>query len=195
MIRSDHLQWLLTVLFAAATAFHLVRCIRPGVRRTMAAAHRLSEALHAIMGAAMIVMIWPWGEAVPVAVWVTVFAVSAGWFATGVLRSARRRSTHVFFATVMGAMIWMAALTPAPTSAGHAHHMTGTNQALTAGAVITAALGTYLVAASIWWVARGVHIGGLSAATATAMQQPLRWSALCHAMMSAGMGLALLAMA
>jgi hypothetical protein len=193
MIGVEHLRWLLTVLFGAATAVHLARCLRPGGRPDAAAGHRPAEALHAIMGAAMIVMIWPWGGAVPVAVWVVAFASSAGWFAARMVRSARGRNSDLFFATAMGAMVWMATSMPAPTSAEHARH--GMDQALTASAVVSAALGAYLVAASIWWVGRGVRIGGLSTATAAAMQQPLRWSALCHATMTAGMGLALLAMA
>ena len=188
----EHLRWLLTVLFRAATAFPLARCIRPGGRPGATAGHRSAEALHAVMGAAMIVMIWPCGDAVPVAVWVVAFTSSAGWFAARMVRSARRRNSHLFFATVMAAMVWMATSMPAPASSGHAHH--GMDRAPTASAVISAALGAYLVAASIWWVGRGVRIGGLPTATAAALQQPLRWAALCHATMTAGMGLALLGM-
>jgi uncharacterized protein DUF5134 len=166
MIGEERLRWLLTVLFAAVTAFHLVRSGCPGGR----AAHRISEALHAITSGAMIVMIWPWGASVPAAVWILVFTMSAWWFTARAVRWAQRRIDHVFFATTMAAMIWMAAWMPAPAS-------------------------PYLVAASMWLAGRGLHLGELSAATSRAVRQPPNWLALCHATMSAGMGLALLAMA
>jgi hypothetical protein len=55
---------------------------------------------------------------------------------------------------------------------------------------VSAALGAYLVAAALWWAVRGMHLR-----PATIAPQAPRWPEVCHATMSAAMGLALLAMA
>jgi hypothetical protein len=195
MIGLESLRWLLTVVFAATALFHLVRCLRPA--RPQVAEHRFSEVLHLIVGTSMIAMIWPWGAVVPSAVWIAVFTMSAGWFIAGAAVSAGRRLVPVFFATAMGTMVWMGASMPANASTVHGHpDMAG--MAITAGpghtpmGWLSAVLGGYLLLAAFWWVGRGLRIGGLSTAVAT--PRPLGWGALCHGVMSAGMGLTLLAM-
>jgi hypothetical protein len=201
MIGLESLRWLLTAAFAGAAAFHLVRCLGPSALRSARTAdHRFSEALHTVMGTSMIVMIWPWGEVVPPAVWIAVFTMSAGWFIAGVAWSVERRLVPAFFATVMGAMVWMGASMPAPASTVHGHaDMTGMVPDGGAGhgligyaAWVSATLGGYLLLAAFWWIGRGLRIGGLS--TAMAAPRPVGWVALCHGVMSAGMGLVLLAM-
>jgi uncharacterized protein DUF5134 len=161
MIQLESLRWVLTLAFGAAAAFHLVRWLWPP-------AARHEDALHLVMGVSMIVMIWPWGDAVPESTWVTVFTLATGWF---VARAASaRRVLPLYFASAMGAMVWM-------STAGHQHRW------------VTAGFGGYLVAASLWWLIRGMR---LSAGTVDS--RPADWTALCHGTMSAGMGLALLAM-
>jgi hypothetical protein len=95
----------------------------------------------------------------------------------------------------------MGATMPAPVSAHDQAEQGGmpgmampmVNGSLPCTAWISAALGAYLVAAAVWWVLRGMRVGSL--ASADAEPRPLSWTALCHGLMSAGMGLALLTMA
>ena len=55
---------------------------------------------------------------------------------------------------------------------------------------ISAALGAYLVAAALGWAVEGMRLR-----PAAVVPQSPRWPEVCHATMSAAMGLALLAMA
>ncbi|SCL27054.1 hypothetical protein GA0070624_3424 [Micromonospora rhizosphaerae] len=199
MIGIAPLRWLLTVAFGGAAAFHLLRCLRPPAARLCPVAEdRLSEMLHLVMGLSMIAMIWRWGAAVPAAAWIAIFMMSTAWFAVRAVRTPRGRALPVFFATATGTMVWMSASAPGDASAvGHS----GMDMAGMAHAPVgcagwaSALLGGYLVLAAFWWVGRGMRIGGLSTATTNAVACPLDWSALCHGVMSAGMGIALLAMA
>ena len=199
MIGIDPLRWLLTVAFGGAAVFHLLRCLRPPAAwLSPVAEHRLSEMLHLVMGLSMIAMIWPWGAAVPAAVWIVVFMMSTGWFVVQAVWTSRRRAVPVFFATATGTMVWMGASIPGHASAGGhgGMDMAGMGHApVGCAGWVSALLGGYLVLAAFWWVGRGMHIGGLSTATTDAVARPLDWSALCHGVMSAGMGIALLAMA
>ena len=184
MIGLESLRWLLTVAFGSTAVFHLLRCLRPA-----AAEHRVSETLHLVMGLSMIVMIWPGGEIVPMPAWIAVFAMSTGWFVARTVWATRHRAAPAFFATAMATMVWMGASMPAPASAamaGMEHTRIGY------AGWCSALLGVYLVLAALWWAGRGMRVGGLS--TAAAVSRPLGWPALCHAVMSAGMGVALLAM-
>ncbi|PWU50138.1 hypothetical protein DLJ46_07765 [Micromonospora globispora] len=79
MIDSDPLRWLLTVAFGGASISHLLQRPRPSPAwPSLVAEHRLSEILHSAMGLPMIAMIWPWGAAVPAAVWIVVFMMLRG---------------------------------------------------------------------------------------------------------------------
>jgi hypothetical protein len=161
---------------------------------------RVSEAAHLVMGVAMVAMIWPRGHVVPPAVWVAVFTASTGWFVVRALRSTGRRVVLGLFATSMAACAWMGATMPAQAAPGRsdgvAMPMPMSFQAghLTTAGLVSGLLGGYLVVAAAWWFARGLRLGGL-ATTPVPGPRPLSWSALCHGLMSAGMGLALLAMA
>jgi hypothetical protein len=176
MIGLESLRWTLTLAFGAAAGFHLVRWL-------WRAEPWHEDVLHLVMGLSMIVMIWPWGDAVPASAWITVFTLSTGWFVARALGSDRRL-VPLYFASAMAAMVWMSAAAPS----GHMHHRGGMPHNW-----VSVGLGGYLVAAALWWVVRGMRLGRLSAAGADT--RPPDWSALCHGTMSAGMGLALLAMA
>ncbi|MFE9692744.1 DUF5134 domain-containing protein [Micromonospora sp. NPDC005806] len=199
MIGNGPLRWLLTVAFGGAAVFHLLRCLRPPAAwLSPVAEHRLSEMLHLVMGLSMIAMIWPWGAAVPAAAWIAVFMMSTGWFVVRAVRKRRHRAVPMFFATTTGTMVWMCASIPGHASAGGhgGMDMAGMGHApVGCAGWVGALLGGYLVLAAFWRVGRGMRIGGLSAATTDAVACPLDWSALCHGVMSAGMGIALLAMA
>jgi hypothetical protein len=199
----ESLRCLLTAALLLASAYHLSRVPRvPG-------AARVSEILHLTMGVAMVAMLWPWGEAVPPSVWVTVFTASTGWFVVRALRATGRRLALALFATSMAAMAWMGATMPAmagpaapPVSPSVSPPMVGmAMDGMTMGAghltttgVISGVLGGYLVLVSGWWFVRGLRLGGL-ATTPAPGPRPLNWSAVCHGLMSVAMGLALLAMA
>lgn len=182
MIGLESLRWALTCAFAVATMFHLVRVLRP------AGAGFVDEVLHLFMGGSMIAMIWPWGSGVPAGVWVTGFTLSTGWFVSRAIVATGSRLAPIYFASATAAMLWMAATTSAEKS-----EMPGMSHGHAAGypAWISATLGAYLVAAALWWTVRGMR---LRPAAAVAPQAP-RWPEVCHATMSAAMGLALLAMA
>lgn len=197
MIGLEPLRWLLTVAFGGASVFHLVRCLRPARCCPPAGEHRISEALHLVMGVSMVMMIWPWGDRFPAAVWMTVFMGSTGWFVARAVRSTGRRLVLGFFASVTAAMVWMGASMPAQAGPRHdgaampGMTMAGGSPGVTGW--ISGILGGYLVLAAFWWVLRGMRISGL--ATAGAAPQSLGWTSLCHGVMSAGMGLALLTLA
>jgi len=184
MIGLESLRWALTCAFAVATAFHLVRVLRP------ARAGHIDEVLHLFMGGSMIAMIWPWGSGVPASVWVTGFTLSTGWFVSRAIVATGNRLGPLYFASATAAMLWMAA-TASPDK-NEMPAMPGMGHAPAAGypAWISAVLGAYLVAAALWWTVRGLHLHP----AAVAPQSP-RWPEVCHATMSAAMGLALLAMA
>jgi hypothetical protein len=190
VIGLESLRWVLTAAFVVASAYHLAR-----VPRALGG-DRVSEAVHLLMGLAMVAMIWPWGRVVPAPVWVGVFTASTGWFVVRALRSAGRRVVLGLFATSMAACAWMGATMPAQASAGamDAMDMSVSAGRLTTAGLVSGLLGGYLVVAAVWWFARGLRLGGL-ATTPAPGPRPLSWSALCHGLMSAGMGLALLAMA
>ena len=108
MVVPEPLRWLLTVALAGATAFHLGRVLRP--RR--APEHRIAEALHAVMGVAMVAMLWPFGRVVPASAWLVVFAGSVGWFAGQASRAGARWVVPVYFTSTAAAMVWMSGAAP-----------------------------------------------------------------------------------
>jgi hypothetical protein len=189
MVGLASLRWILTVAFAAAGVFHLVRCVRP-----QAAGVRTSEILHLVMCVAMIAMVWPRGASVPAVVWIAVFTVSTGWFVTRAANASGRRMVPAFFATAAATMVWMGASMPAQAAPHHDMAMARPSGSAGYAAWISAGLGGYLVLAAGWWVIRGMRLRALPSTTAAATR-PLNWAALCHGLMSAAMGLALLAMA
>jgi hypothetical protein len=196
VIGPESLRWVLTAAFVVASAYHVTQLPRaPGV-------DRLSEAVHIAMGVSMVAMIWPWGRTVPPAVWVAVFAASTGWFLFRAVRAAGRRFVLGLFATSMAACAWMGATMPAQASGarGDAVAMDGSAMDgmtmgaghLTTAGVVSGLLGGCLLVAAGWWFRRGLRLGSLAAAPDP---RPFSFSALCHGLMSAAMGLALLTMA
>jgi hypothetical protein len=201
VIGPESLRWVLTAAFVVASAYHVTRLPRtPG-------ADRLSEAVHIAMGVSMVAMIWPWGRTVPPMVWVAVFTASTGWFLVRAVRAAGRRLVLGLFATSMAACAWMGATMPAQAAGAHddARAMDGMTMGgmtmggmtmgaghLTMAGVVSGLLGGGLVVAAGWWFRRGLRLGSLAAAPDP---RPFSRSALCHGLMSAAMGLALLTMA
>jgi hypothetical protein len=199
MIGLASLRWVLTAAFGAASAFHLLRVLRPVLLSEPVGENRVSEALHLFMGVSMVAMIWPWGDSIPALIWVAVFTAGTGWFVLRALRSAGSRFMLGMFASSMAAMAWMGASMPAQASAGHRYHLAMGGMSMSSGrlgvsALISGALGGYLVVTAFWWLLRGLRLGTLATAPDPG-ERPPSWSAICHGLMSAAMGLALLAMA
>jgi hypothetical protein len=195
MIGLASLRWVLSTAFVLTSGYHLARCLRPRRLPGPIAETWISEALHLVMGISMIVMIWPWGEVVPVPVWAAVFTASTGWFVARTFRSTGRRLVPIFFASSMAAMVWMGVSMPAQASAGSHPGMAMEGMSMPAGSIgvtgwVSGLLGGYLVAVAFWWIFRGLRLGPV-----VGRPRPLSWSSLCHGLMSIGMGLALLAMA
>jgi hypothetical protein len=186
MVVPDSLRWLLTVALTGATVFHVVRVVRPRAAHQ----HRIADSLHAVMGVAMVGMLWPFGHLVPAPAWLVIFAGSAGWFAAQASRATRRRLIPAYFATAAAAMIWMIEAMPAAP----AMSMPGMSHA-TPGrfAWAGAAIGCYLVAAGLAWTLRGLRLSALATTPAgTPATTSWHWPALCHGVMSVSMGLAML---
>ena len=208
------LRWPLTLVLLAVTAFHAVRLAYWLIRRDRRRSRHLSEALHVVMGAGMLVMSWPWSATVPAIAWATVFAPVTAWFAH--LAAADRpahRTEHVNFAVAAAAMAWMTATMTTPGTA-HTHgpaitqHLHGTAAATPWWSTSTSALlGSYLVLAAIWWAARNTRLTpqwptpAPGATTVEDRPHPpspqvpasTRLAQLCHCAMSAAMALMILA--
>jgi hypothetical protein len=118
------LRWLLTVVFGAATVWSASgRWVsRPGDPAT--GTDRISDLLHALLGIAMIVMVWPWGMAVPAGPQIVVFALATIWFLRLALVPPRsgaaivrpRWSLSLHHAVMAGTMLWLVATIPAVPS-------------------------------------------------------------------------------
>ena len=186
MVVPESLRLLLTLALGGATVFHLGRTLRPGGTHE----HRIAESLHAVMGGAMVAMLWPFGRAVPASTWLVVFAGSAGWFAAQAARAGGRRLVPAYFASAAAAMVWMSEAMPAAP----AMDMPGMDHATPGRAAWAgAAIGCYLVAAGLAWVLSGLRLGALPRAAPTAEPAARwHWPALCHGVMSVSMGLTML---
>jgi hypothetical protein len=190
MVGSPVFGWSLTILFALTGLFVSVRGARDGTGR-------ISGALHLLMGAAMIAMVWPWGRAVPGWLQVAVFGPAAVWFAvlaagpqlTGAAGPREVRWRHGHHALMAAAMVWMAAAVRAPMDQAMSPmpDMPGMDMpgmALPAGVVVVSlVLAGYSALAAAGWVFAAVRGGGGRVLDAT-----------CHAGMSAGMAVLLVAM-
>lgn len=117
-------RWALSAVFAVTAACYLYGLAQPDQRgpglRLVA-----DDALHVLMGVAMIAMLWSWGSAIPVMAYVLVFTAAASWFvaralfipstgAAGVGDPPVAPGHHGFLgmawyhAAMMGSMVWMA---------------------------------------------------------------------------------------
>jgi hypothetical protein len=62
MIESMPLRWMLALVFAGAGGWFLFRSLRPGSDgAALGVTDRISHLAHALMAAAMVVMMWPMG--------------------------------------------------------------------------------------------------------------------------------------
>ncbi|MBE1469303.1 DUF5134 domain-containing protein [Kibdelosporangium phytohabitans] len=108
---SPFLRWWLTALFLLPGLFFLARCLLRGVPAT-----RVSDGLHVLMCAGMIVMMWPTGLVVPVAAQLAVFGAGTLWFAGLVVVGhddcdwPRSWGAHAHHAIMMAGMVWMIAI-------------------------------------------------------------------------------------
>lgn len=156
--------WLLTWLFLATGSWSLIDAV---LAHPDGAIGRISCLWHALMSAAMVAMLWPWGAAVPPAVWTVLFVVGTARFAALALRRFADRADaavpvcHAVMSAAMVAMVWtMPAMHEAavgemrPASAvGTGHH----HDALTSS-------GTTMPGwLSLWCLANAVLLIGVAA--------------------------------
>jgi hypothetical protein len=132
VVSEDVPRWVLSVAFAVAVGHYLGRMVthrRYGAWRSV-----LGEGLHALMGVAMIAMLWSWGSGVPIMAYVLVFTAAALWFvavalfaghspATGPIvtgRCAGPAGNAWYHALMMASMVWMAVLLSATSGSATA---------------------------------------------------------------------------
>ncbi|PWI42662.1 DUF5134 domain-containing protein [Streptomyces sp. ICBB 8177] len=184
MIAATGLRWTLTLAFALVTTFSVTRAVRPGAGHGGSAnSQRVTHALHALMGLAMIAMAWPWGRRLPVAPQVALFSLAAVWFVASVALNDRRMWAHdgdghprlhgFLHAVMMGAMAWMVAVMPdamkggRPSAGGGTGSMadmpgmamSGSGGGMTmslrgAEHTVCVALLAVFVAMTLWWLSR-----------------------------------------
>lgn len=122
MIAANGLRWTLTLVFALTTA-HGAWC---AVTHRTGTADRVDHALHALMGIAMIAMVWPWGMGLASGPQVVLFVAGALWFVGAAPfrgdKGARLKGLPgaLAQAVLMGAMAWMVTLMGSEgTGTGH----------------------------------------------------------------------------
>lgn len=176
MIEAVGLRWLLTAAFAVAGLVCLVRCARPD-RPTESPVERLGALLQALMCAAMVAMVWPWGASLPVVPQVVLFTAATVWFLGVLAFSAGRpdRAGLVHQVLMMVTMVWMVAVMPLTMrpaagqpvhgGSGHAGHGAsghGSGDAAPSAAVPAhvAVVGALVALAMLgwawWWLARAL---------------------------------------
>ncbi|ATY11516.1 DUF5134 domain-containing protein [Amycolatopsis sp. AA4] len=168
MITEPGLRWILTVLFAAAGAFCLYRC----VRRT-GWNGRVADALHAAMCVGMVTMAWPATMTFARIPQVVLFAAAAGWFAVSAAWGfGHGRLPGAHHALMMAGMAWMAfampsamaGMTMSAAAMGGEHagmdmgdaSMTMTGHAPAQVVVVAAVLAVVFLVAGIAWLARAI---------------------------------------
>lgn len=189
MIAAHGLRWILTVLFAAVTLLSVARALRPGVAH--ATAERTTHALHAVMGTAMAVMVWPRGMDVPATPQAAFFLLAAAWFVVAALLRGRwiwrapgeagHPRTHVVLhAVTMGGMAWMLLAMPdgmsgapsAATGAGSMAGMPGMKMSGPGGGmsmrlhgashIVAVVLFVVFVVMGLWWLSRALDTARLA---------------------------------
>jgi hypothetical protein len=157
MIEHLGLRWLLTLVFVGVAVLHVHRL---GVRASTA--DRVGGGVHGAMCAAMVVMAWPWGAAIPLWPQVALFGFGAAWFAAlGLVPLARGGDGRtvappLFHAAGMATMVWM--LVAMRTGGATHSHGGGTSTGW-----IALGLGLLSVAAAYWWFGESVRIVRTSA--------------------------------
>ena len=184
MVTAAAARWLLTAVFTGTALGSVAALWQAGVRR---AADRVSDALHALMCAALVVMTW-WSEPT-IAVWLqtALFGCAMLWFGVtgtrqpGSSRLGRWPGFH--HALMAGAMIWMITAMPMHLS-GPAHNSMRATSHPTAVLVLSVLLAGNFSLAAVCWLARAVNTRGRLNDRAAAS----------HGVISAGMATMLLAM-
>jgi Domain of unknown function (DUF5134) len=216
MVHSAILSWILTIVFGLSGAWALFGCARPSADSTVAdLADRISCAAHALMGAAMIAMVWGWQTKAPGRLQVVVFGAAAIWFLALTVRPAfpsalptamTLRLSNLHHALMMAAAVWMIVTTPASMPMGTGRSMPPSAASTpTAAVVFGAALVAYFLFAALPWAIgavdlaqRAMNRGGRGRTSphqvVTGTRVPGRHSldAAGHAAMSVGMGVLLL---
>lgn len=117
-------RWALSAVFAVTVACYLYGLTQPDQRGP---GLRLitDDALHVLMGVAMIAMLWSWGSAIPVMAYVLVFTAAALWFVARALFIPSTAGAAIgdppvapghhgfvgmawYHAAMMASMVWMA---------------------------------------------------------------------------------------
>lgn len=202
------ISWVLTIVFASTSLFHtgrLMRSGRPGLR------HTVHDGSHALMGAAMIAMLWWPRRPVLTSVSIAAFGGATLWFLyVGTHPQPRGRHTHHlrsaapwYHSAMMGSMVWMAvamALMPSMGAGMEAtisamDHGGGYPHAMAAAAPVWIRAGCeigaigffmaalWMVAAGLWWTATGDEM------------RPSAPSVASSCLMAAGMSVAFAQMA
>ncbi|MFI5859661.1 DUF5134 domain-containing protein [Streptomyces parvulus] len=210
MINATGLRWILTALFVLPACYALWLAATPG--RTVV--NRVGHALHAVMGAAMAAMAWPWGMDLPAGPQVVVFSAGALWFAGAALARSVRATTRTAalsgalpHVVMMASMAWMAAVMNgsgmAGSMGGAAQDMPGMDMSGTdatsamtlsqAGDQWTAALfALVLLVLGLRWLAQAFDEQRLASAApggrSVAILAGEASEPACHAAMAVGMG-------
>ncbi|MEU3982412.1 DUF5134 domain-containing protein [Streptomyces sp. NPDC026672] len=212
MITATGLRWILTVLLVLPTLNALWLAATPG--RTVP--NRVGHTFHAVMGALMAAMAWPWGMGLPADPQILVFSAGALWFvAAATVRPSGTDSRaagllaalpHI---AMMVAMAWMVAVMDGPAMSsgaqGAGHDMPGMEMsgpgALSAMSLTQAGrqwtaglLAVVLVALGLLWLSRAFDRGravtpavrGTVALIPNEAAEPA-----CHAAMAVGMAVML----
>ncbi|MGB5794512.1 MAG: DUF5134 domain-containing protein [Mycolicibacter algericus] len=208
MIDDLALRWIVTVLFAASIAGY--GCI-------LAAQHNrwtctVNHVLHLAMSAAMIVMAWPAGMALPVVGPMIFFLLAAGWFVLApgrVFSGIADRLINSYHAMKMTAMAWMYAVMsghlPGQTChpSGHSGHgspgmqmaamdMSGPEAAWTETEpgwiiIVNAIAAVGFAIAALYWLYR--YAAERRSNAVSHRPQPVVLGPLCQALMAAGAAL------
>ncbi len=119
-------DWILTALFAVIGGWHLATAAAVLRTRGRSGWRPVVDALlHASMSAAMLAMLWPWQDRLPVALEAGIFTLAAGWF---VVTRGSAGLAGWYDAAAMAAMVWMLVSMPAEMvmdtemSAAMSHH-------------------------------------------------------------------------
>jgi hypothetical protein len=208
-------RWSLTVVFAGAGAYCVLRCALPAtamMRHRLV--DRLSDLAHVAMNTSMITMLWTWWGGDRWGLQLTFFALAMGWFLVRAVdpgsRSAQAighcgpRLGMVHQGVAMAAMLWMILSMPAPGGPGAsrsamsmgapemgAHHVGPLSPSALPATVTTLGLAGYLAVAAIWWAGRyrAATVGPPTANAA--MVFGIAGDAACQALMTAAMSLTL----
>jgi hypothetical protein len=167
----------LAVVAGAAAGYFAVRSV------TCRSAGRAVCGAHALMGAGMAAMFWPWVRPVPATAGALVFAVLGAWFAASRLRGGNGAGGAGHVAVGCAAMVVMylgiSVQSPSAGNAGHAGHLAASPG--TAG-LLTVVVGLALTGYFAWhaWETTGRKGRGPSAGGGTAVLVRPRLETAAH---------------